>query len=274
MKIAVLLGSPRKKDSYKACQAFLQHIQNAEVTYIHLKDYRIDACKGCDQCFQKSEACCPCKDDLGLVKEKLLAADGIIFAAPVYAYQVPGPMKVAIDRLSYWFHRQALVGKPAITVVTSGGGGHQEVAKYLKMTASGWGCQFVGGISLVAPYYFNEGQKDSVLAFNPKYFEKQNQVIQSLAGQFEAAVNNPFAYVPSYYDLFLFNGLRTKTVTSAADYAFWKQKGWIESDYFFGVKLSPLKKLFSRCLKALIDWQVKKATAGSKPMHAVDGNCE
>ena len=263
MKIAVIMGSPRKKDSYKVCEELAQSMATAEFDYIYLKDYYLEPCKGCDQCFKKSEMHCPCKDDLGIIKEKLLTADGIVFSAPVYAYQVPGPMKVLIDRLSFWFHRQELVGKPAAYVVTSGGGGHQAVAKYLKMAASGWGCQLVGGVSVVAPYYFENSSADSVLVFNEKYYLKQSKAIQQLAGQLTAAVTSREAYTPSYYDLFLFNGLRTKTVTSTADYEFWKQRGWLESEYFYAVKLSFGKRLFGKLMKGLIDWQVKKVTCQS-----------
>jgi hypothetical protein len=37
----------------------------------------------------------------------------------------------------------------------------------------------------------------------------------------------------SYYDIFMFNCLRTKTFTSKADYDFWKEKAWLNSDYFY-----------------------------------------
>lgn len=260
MKIAVLMGSPRKRDSYSICEEMAEAMNGAEFDYIYLKDYRIEACKGCDLCFKKSETLCPCKDDLELIKEKLLAADGVILAAPVYAYQVPGTFKILIDRLSYWFHRQEMVGKPAAYVVTSGGGGHKEVAKYLKMTASGWGLQMVGGVCIVSPFYFKSTETESVLAFNEKYYQTQSQAVNKLADQLSHAITNTSPYVPSYYDLFLFNGLRTKTVTSAADYAFWKQRGWLESDYFYEVKLSLGKRLFGKLMKGLIDWQVERVT--------------
>ncbi len=260
MKIAVIMGSPRKRDSYSICEELAQFMSGAEFDYIFLKDYKIEACKGCDLCFKKSETLCPCKDDLELIKEKLLTADGIIFAAPVYAYQVSGLLKILIDRLSFWFHRQELVGKPAAYVVTSGGGGHKEVAKYLKMTASGWGCQLVGGVSIASPFYFKSTETASILAFNEKYYHTQSKAVQKLAAELSHAITNHSPYMPSYYDLFLFNGLRTKTVTSTADYAFWKQRGWLESDYFYEVKLSLGKKVFGRLMKGLIDWQVKRVT--------------
>lgn len=109
MKVIVLMGSPRKRDSYNVCKLIEAKLKKScivEFKYIFLNDYLIQDCKGCDMCFKKSEKLCPCKDDLYKIKDKLLNANGIIVASPVYAYQVPAPLKRLIDSLSYLFHRQ------------------------------------------------------------------------------------------------------------------------------------------------------------------------
>ncbi|MGL5675649.1 MAG: flavodoxin family protein, partial [Cellulosilyticaceae bacterium] len=144
MKIAILIGSPRKKDSYKVCQEIASQLLHKNPTiefdYIFLNKHVIEDCKGCGLCFQKSELNCPCKnDELNAIKARLFSCDGFIISSPVYAYQVTAQLKRFIDRMSYQFHRQEMVAKPALIVVTTDGGGSKQVYKYLKMTLVGWG---------------------------------------------------------------------------------------------------------------------------------------
>jgi len=51
-------------------------------------------------------------------------------------------------------------GIPALTVVTSDGGGHKQVSKYMKMIATGGGCNLISAINIISPMYF-EDKKDS-----------------------------------------------------------------------------------------------------------------
>ena len=256
MKIVVLMGSPRKKDSCNVCkqiEALSQGNLAVEFEYIYLKDYQIEDCRGCSLCFQKSESLCPCKDDLYQIKEKLLNADGIIFASPVYAYQVPAPMKRLIDRLAYLFHRQELIGKPALIVVTTDGSGHKQVSKYLKMTATGWGCNLIGIINIISLMFFENREQGSVFGYREEYHRKCVVKIEGLTKKFMDAVNGKEKPSPTFYNIFMFQCLRSKTLTSQADYDFWEQRGWLNSDYFYDVPIGILKKGFGCFLRIIID---------------------
>lgn len=261
MKISILMGSPRKRDSYNICKLIednFSNTPNVEFEYLFLKDYRIEDCKGCDQCFQKGESYCPCKDDLTIIKEKLLQADGIIFASPVYACQVTGAMKRTFDRLSYLFHRQELVGKPALTVVTTGGGGQKPTGKYLKMTACGWGCNLMGEISIISPMFFENKNEQTAWGYNKKYHDSSFLKIQKQSSDFQKAILNDQLPIPAFYDIFMFQCLRSKTFVSKADYNFWKEKGWLDSYYFYKTRLSPAKMLFAKIIKSYIDSVARK----------------
>lgn len=257
MNIAVLMGSPRKKDSYRICQIIEKSFsRESEVKfeYLYLKDFYIEECWGCDQCFQKGEDRCPCKDDLKNLKERLLLADGIIFASPVYACQITGTLKRVFDRMSYLFHRQEFVGKPALTVVTTGGGGLKATGSYLKMTACGWGCHLVGEITIISPQFFKTVKdQSSPFGYNRKYHDKKLQRIQNISKSFEQALLTKELPVPSFYDIFLFQCLRSKTFVSEVDYEFWKKKGWLDSLYFYESQISPVKIIFARIMKAYIN---------------------
>ncbi|MBC3888865.1 flavodoxin family protein [Acetobacterium paludosum] len=257
MKIAVLLGSPRKQDSYTVCKQIENQIKemdnDIEFDYIYLSKYNIQDCKGCCLCFQKSENCCPCRDDdLTEIKARLFSADGLIVASPVYAYQVTGQLKRFIDRMSYLFHRQEMVGKPAIIVITTDGGGSKQVYKYLKMTLSGWSMDIVGNIQITAPLYFENRTPKSVFGYDPYYFQQCSQKIKTVSLNLFKRLKATDKRVPTFYDIFMFNCLRSKTYTSKIDRDYWIKKGWIESDYFYAIKLNPLKKAFGQIIKNMV----------------------
>lgn len=257
MKIAVLMGSPRKKDSYNICMDIEKQINlcgdTVEFDYIFLQDYNIKDCKGCCLCFQKSENDCPFRDDdLKGVKKRLFSADALIVASPVYAYQVTGQLKRFIDRMSYLFHRQEMVGKPALIVVTTDGGGSKQVYKYLKMTMSGWGLDLVGNLQITSPMHFENRKPQAAFGYDKYYFEKNSKKLGVMSAKLQECLKSTERRVPSFYDIFMFNCLRSKTYTSKADYAYWKQKGWLHKVYFYDVNVNPFKRIFGNIMKGLI----------------------
>jgi multimeric flavodoxin WrbA len=64
---------------------------------VFLKDKKINYCTGCTTCFNGGKKCSQ-KDDMTEVLEKMIAADVIVMATPVYFYTMCGQMKTLIDR--------------------------------------------------------------------------------------------------------------------------------------------------------------------------------
>lgn len=263
MNVLVVLGSPRKKDSYLICKEIEHELEKYDSTinveYLQLSGSNIMECKGCSICFQKSELLCPCKeDDIPLIMEKMKKADAIIISSPVYAYQVTGQMKKFIDRLSYLFHRQELCGKPVVILITTDGGGSKQVYKYLKMTVSGWAMDLIGNIQIISPMYFENREPKGVFEYDKNTYLKGQKNIRNISKKLYETLSQHNKKVPSYYDIFMFNCLRTKIYTSSADRRYWKDKGWIEAPYFYDVEMNPLKNLFGRVMKGLIHLLVKR----------------
>lgn len=67
------------------------------VEFITLKDKNIKFCKGCLAC-QKLGKCVIEDDDANLITEQMKNADVIVWATPVYYYEMAGQMKTLIDR--------------------------------------------------------------------------------------------------------------------------------------------------------------------------------
>ncbi len=68
------------------------------VEKINLAGKDIKFCRGCLTC--QSTGKCVLKDDVADIEEKVLAADVVVWATPIYYYEMSGQMKVMIDRLN------------------------------------------------------------------------------------------------------------------------------------------------------------------------------
>ena len=99
MKITVLMGSPNRNGStsllvneFKRGAEESGHI--CEVIDVCHAD--IHPCTGCVACGY--EGPCVQKDDVELIKKKLLASDMVVFATPLYYYGMSAQLKTVVDR--------------------------------------------------------------------------------------------------------------------------------------------------------------------------------
>lgn len=103
-KVLVISASPRKNgNSDMLCDEFVRGATEAghEVEKIRLAEKKVGYCTGCYAC-QKLGKCCQ-KDDANEIVEKMLSADVIVLATPVYFYSMDAQLKALIDRtVSRW----------------------------------------------------------------------------------------------------------------------------------------------------------------------------
>lgn len=99
-KVLVLSASPRKGgNSDLLCDRFMLGAKEAghQVEKIFIRDKRINYCIACGAC-QGNGGNCAQKDDMIQVLDKMIGADVIVMATPVYFYTMNGQMKTLIDR--------------------------------------------------------------------------------------------------------------------------------------------------------------------------------
>lgn len=99
-KVLILSSSPRRGgNSDTLCDEFMRGAVAAgnEAEKIFLRDKTIHYCTGCSTCSLHKKPC-PQKDDAAGVIEKMLAADILVMATPVYFYTMSAQMKTLIDR--------------------------------------------------------------------------------------------------------------------------------------------------------------------------------
>jgi len=96
---------------------------------INLCEQEIDFCQGCGICLEKGK--CWIDDDHRSIAKRLLAADGIVMASPVYVFSVTAQMKAFLDRSLAYGHKPRSAWKPGLAVCVSAGFGETEVGDYL-----------------------------------------------------------------------------------------------------------------------------------------------
>lgn len=99
-KVLVLSASPRRGgNSDLLCDQFILGAKESgnQVEKILLRDKEINYCLACDAC-QGNGGNCVQKDDMTEVLDKIIDADVIVMATPVYFYTMSGQMKTLIDR--------------------------------------------------------------------------------------------------------------------------------------------------------------------------------
>lgn len=99
-KVLILSSSPRKGgNSDLLCDAFLRGAAEAghEAEKIFLRDKTIGYCTGCSACSLHGLPC-PQQDDAAEVIARMLEADVLVLATPVYFYTMSAQMKTLIDR--------------------------------------------------------------------------------------------------------------------------------------------------------------------------------
>ncbi|MCM1114991.1 MAG: flavodoxin family protein [Clostridium sp.] len=100
-RVTVLLTSLRKNsNSETLAKSFAKGAEDAgnDVEFISLAGKNIAFCTGCLAC-QKMGSCV-IKDDANKITEKVLNADVVVFATPIYYYEMAGQMKTLIDRMN------------------------------------------------------------------------------------------------------------------------------------------------------------------------------
>ena len=123
-----------------------------DVEFVSLKNKTINFCKGCLACQKLGR--CVIKDDANEITAKIKDADVIVWATPIYYYEMSGQMKTLIDRANSLF----TTGKnfSEVYVITTSADTEKGVIQTVLAGLNGWiacfdgvelaGCLEAGGI--------------------------------------------------------------------------------------------------------------------------------
>ena len=132
MKILLINGSPREGNTARVLEALAVRLGGHELETLRLGELGIRGCIGCLSCQQDVEhfVCHQTGDDANAVLAKIVAADVVLMATPLYGHCFTAQMKCLDDRMSAlvkWVGGEhphvvsALKDKPMGLAVTCGG---------------------------------------------------------------------------------------------------------------------------------------------------------
>ncbi len=116
IKILGISGSPIKNSNTEAFLAealkAAETIAGVKTELIALAGKEIADCRHCNWCISKQEEGKPCgvNDDMTELFPKVLEADGLLVATPVYLGRLSGPSAAFLDRLRSFLHGKVYHG--------------------------------------------------------------------------------------------------------------------------------------------------------------------
>lgn len=119
MKVVVITGSPHKHGtSTFLADAFIKGAEEAghEIYRFDAAVKKIHPCISCKACITKGEGCV-FKDDMEELNPKLLEADAVIFASPIFYCNISAQLKTVIDR--FFANDRKICGKRKTALLTT-----------------------------------------------------------------------------------------------------------------------------------------------------------
>ncbi len=163
IKILGICGSPRRNGATElALRIVLDDISSVSddfmVDFWTVSGKKISPCVHCDACL-RARSMCVIQDDHQEIEQKILAADAMIMASPVYDMNISAQLAAVLNRMRpiYMVHSGVLENKIGAAITTGGTRyGGVETAKYpmlsfylmngMLVTGGGGGCYLGGSI--------------------------------------------------------------------------------------------------------------------------------
>ena len=105
-----------------------------EVEKISLAGKNIQFCKGCLACQKLGR--CIISDDVNDIMAKVLVADVVCWATPIYYYEMSGQMKTLIDRMNAMYPKDYRFRD--VYLLTTAAENEEETPKRAEMGLTGW----------------------------------------------------------------------------------------------------------------------------------------
>ena len=228
MKLLILTGSYRQSGNTAAAVKLFEdeirasfaakHIEVQAETVL-LAHQNIQHCRGCRLCFDKGEHMCPNKDDVLQIRDKMLDADLLVMASPIYVEDVSGVMKMFIDRMAFLCHRPAFFGKPAFVITTSGMGATNHTYSTMARALFAWGYVVTGKLSIKAGALISSEEMKKLYQVNIK-----KAALFALRRIAKPAKPSFMSLMSFYIQQNFYLKCADKT---SVDYLYWHNNGWL-----------------------------------------------
>ena len=225
-------------------------VNDLTIEHCFLSDLELKPCRGCRVCFDRGEASCPVEDGLLSLHKRILEADCVILATPVYVNDVSSTMKTMIDRLAFVCHRPAYWNTPMFLIATTGGSPTRHTIRTLQSAAISWGVPLIGSLGLTT------GALSTLDQIRSEY----NDRIMRKARIIASYLHNERHKSPGFISLTVFaiqqyswSKLFDREETESVDARYWKERSWTGKDcfFFFPPHVSGVKSAAARLIGKL-----------------------
>ena len=124
MNVLSILASPRNHGNTSVIlDEYLEGVKSLtpspHIETIYLQSKNIQHCKGCNACQKSRQSPCVIEDDMTEIRNSVEKADVLIFATPVYVFNMTGQLKTFLDRL-HAVDYKTLLNKRIVLLTTYG----------------------------------------------------------------------------------------------------------------------------------------------------------
>ncbi len=193
--------------------------EGIDLEEVFLADKRIEYCVGCGVCMEKGT--CWRQDDHAEIIEKVLGADGVILASPVYFKHVTAQMKTFVDRSLAYGHKPRATWKPGMAISVSGGMGETAVAEYLGSTLRVYGAFSIGRLTAI-------GVGPGAFLGMDLVEERAKDMAADLARAIKEKRRYPATELDLSFYLFMGNLVQREKTFMADDYRHWQESGFFK----------------------------------------------
>jgi multimeric flavodoxin WrbA len=257
MKILIIIGSHRRNgNTDQIIDLIKQNLQveaektgiPLELETIYLSRQEIGFCRGCRMCYDRGEFHCPMKDDIHVVKAKMVEADGLLLASPVYVDDVSAIMKNYIDRFCHVCHRPQFAGKSAYLVATTGGTRTGKTLDTMKLALRTWGFHIAG----------QSGYKMGALMKREETKIQFSERAKKAANVLFHDIDQRKFLDPSFFELMVFKiqqlAWKNEGIPGTVDHTYWEQRDWFDPrrTFFIPIRSNWVKVKLARASGAVI----------------------
>ncbi|MDN7024755.1 flavodoxin family protein [Methanoculleus sp. FWC-SCC1] len=163
LSVIGISGSPHRRGNTETLlDTFLEGAEGAgaRVEKVVLKSLDYTPCRGCNACHRTGQ--CVVRDDLDDLFEKILAADCLAVASPIYSMGITAELKGLIDRAQYLWARKFMIKDLYFT--------HEHIKRhkgvFLSTAGLGWDNVFDAAFPAITAFFNTAGFEyyDNIIA--------------------------------------------------------------------------------------------------------------
>ena len=151
MKILALATSPRRHGNSELLLDTMLDVfrsdEGVSVEKIILTELDLNPCRGCNACEHLNR--CIMRDDMDILHDKLVEADCIIFASPVYCMSICAQAKALVDRAQVFRSRKYVLKLPVVPPERKG----KRLGVFISTAGQNWSYVFDAAIPPVKCFF-------------------------------------------------------------------------------------------------------------------------